>query len=163
MSPGLLLCIGGLLPSDDGVNNIIALAWTDLYPPGGGQISYETRGSAPNRRLIISYTAVPWCCEVGVDRVTSQVILYERRSLIEIHTTHQDAEHIYTQGVENADGTVAAFLSGRMAADYGLVNDAVRFRHEVGRSDCPTNTRRPGFPGAVPLQSKALCAAPPST
>ena len=120
-------CIGGLLPSDDGVNNIIALAWTDLYPPGGGQISYETRGSAPNRRLIISYTAVPWCCEVGVDRVTSQVILYERRSLIEIHTTHQDAEHIYTQGVENADGTVAAFLSGRMAADYGLVNDAVRF------------------------------------
>jgi hypothetical protein len=59
--------------------------------------------------------------------VTSQVILYERRSAIEIHTTHQDAGHIYTQGVENADGTAAAFLSGRVAADYGLVNDAVRF------------------------------------
>jgi hypothetical protein len=120
-------CSGGVLPSDDGVNNLIALAWTDLYPPGGGQIAYETRGSAPNRRLIISYTAVPWCCEAGVDRVTSQVILYERRSAIEIHTTHQDAGHIYTQGVENADGTAAAFLSGRAAADYGLVNDAVRF------------------------------------
>ena len=120
-------CSGGVLPSDDGVNNIIAVAWTDLYPPGGGQIRYETRGSAPNRRLVISYAALPWCCEIGADRVTSQVILHERRGGIEIHTSHQDPGNIYTQGVENADGTVAAFLSGRVAADYGLVNDAVRF------------------------------------
>jgi len=119
-------CSGGVLPSDEGINNIIALAWTDLYPPGGGVIAWETRGRAPARRLVVSFTGVPWCC--GFEpQVTTQVILYERRGRIEIHTKHQDAGHIYTQGVENAEGTVAAFLPGRVAADYGLDNDGVRF------------------------------------
>ncbi len=120
-------CGGGVIPSDDGLNNLIALAWTDLYPPGGGEIAYETRGTGPHRRLVVSYTGVPLFGEAAT--VTTQVILYERKNVIEIHTAHQDlaAFHIYTQGIENADGTVAAFIDGRVAADYSLTNDAVRF------------------------------------
>lgn len=56
---------GGMLPSDDGINNIIALAWTDLYPPGGGVIAWETHGRAPARRLVVSFTGLPWCCGFG--------------------------------------------------------------------------------------------------
>src|SRR6185503_5346595 len=61
--------------------------------------------------------------------VTTQVILYEKKDVIEIHTAHQDlaVDHVYTQGIENADGTVAAFIPGRVAANYSLTNDAVRF------------------------------------
>jgi hypothetical protein len=120
-------CSGRVIPSDDGMNNLIALAWTDLYPPGGGEIAYETRGTAPNRRLIVSFSGISWFPEFGMSRVTTQLILRERKSVIEIHTTHQEPGHIYTQGVENADGTVAAFIGGRVAADYGLDRDGVRF------------------------------------
>ena len=120
-------CSGGVIPSDDGLNNLIALAWTDLYAPGGGRIAYELRGSGPKRRLVVSFSEMPWFPEIGVPRVTSQLILHEHKDLIEIHTTHQDAGYIYTQGVENADGTVAAALAGRVAASYGLDRDAVRF------------------------------------
>ena len=62
---------------------------------------------------MISYEAISWCCEEGGNRVTSQLILYERKGVIEIHTAHQDAGQVYTQGVESADGEVAAFLPGR--------------------------------------------------
>jgi len=120
-------CDGGVIPSDDGLNNLISLAWTDLNPSGGGEIAFETRGTAPNRRLVVSYTGVPVFGEAAT--VTTQLILYERKNVIEIHTAHQDLSesHVYTQGVENAAGTAAAFIDGRVASNYGLTNDAVRF------------------------------------
>jgi hypothetical protein len=120
-------CDGGVIPSDDGLDDLIALAWTDLYPPGGGSISYETRGAAPQRRLIVSFTGVPVFGETAT--VTSQLILREREGAIEIHTAHQDAPafHVVTQGVENLGGTVAAFVQGRVAASYRLQRDAVRY------------------------------------
>jgi hypothetical protein len=118
-------CSGRLIPSDDGINNIIAVAWTDLNPSAGGQISYETRGKAPRRRLIVSFDQVPWFA--GPTAVTTQAILYEKTNKIEVHTDVQLAGRIYTQGVENADGTLAAFLPGRVAASVGLDDDAVEF------------------------------------
>jgi hypothetical protein len=119
-------CSGRLIPSNDGINNIIAVAWTDLNPTQGGQISYETRGTAPDRRLIVSFNQVPWFFN-GPGIVTSQVILYEGSNNIEIHTDEQPAGKTYTQGVENAEGTVAAFLEGRVEASFGLDDDAVLF------------------------------------
>jgi len=53
-------------------------------------------------------------------------VLYRRLSGLSV-TTHQDPGRIYTQGVENATGTVSGSLAGRVAADYGLEHDAVRF------------------------------------
>ncbi|MEJ7810421.1 MAG: calcium-binding protein [Gemmatimonadaceae bacterium] len=126
-SMGQGCCSGGVIPVPDDVNNIIAAAWTDLYPPGGGQIAYETRGQAPNRRLVVSFRQLPWYPEAGIDRVTTQIILYEGTNVIEIHTARQSAGHIYTQGVEDATGTRAAFLPGRVAANFGLLQSAVRF------------------------------------
>ena len=123
-------CNGRPLPSNDGINNIIAAAWTDLYPPGTtiAEIRHETRGTAPNRRFIVDYILVPEFAS-SVPRVTTQIILYEADSSIEIHTTEMDplSSHVYTQGVENADGTIAFFLPGRVAANFSLFRDAVRF------------------------------------
>jgi N-acetylneuraminic acid mutarotase len=125
-------CVGRTIPLADDFNNVIAAAWTDLSTAGGGLISYETRGRAPSRYLIVSYQDVPWCCETGTNRVSTQIILYEGSNAIEIHTANQSAGHIYTQGAEDATGTRAVFLPGRVAANYGLVNDAVRFTTVLG-------------------------------
>jgi hypothetical protein len=119
-------CTGRAIPEADGLDNIIAGAWTDLYPPGGGSITYETRGTAPNRRFVVSYSTMPWCCS-GPAQVTTQIILYEGTDRIEVMTATQNAGHTYTQGVENAGGTIAYSRPGRSAADYGLTNDGVEF------------------------------------
>jgi N-acetylneuraminic acid mutarotase len=144
-------CTGRTIPLADDFNNIIAAAWTDLFPPGapsGGGVFYETRGRAPNRYLIVAYQEVPWYQEVGTNRVTTQIILYEGTNLIEIHTANQSAGHIYTQGIENASGTQAAFVPGRVASNYGLTNDAVRFSTDVSgswTSRAPLPTARRGM------------------
>ncbi len=140
-------CTGGTIPLNDGLNNIIAAAWTDLYPPGGGGIFYETRGQAPNRYLIVAYQNLPWYGEEGTNRVTTQIVLYEGSNAIEIHTTNQSAGHIYTQGVEDAGGVQAAFVPGRSAANYELANDAVRFTTAgnfwTTRASLPSARQRP--------------------
>jgi N-acetylneuraminic acid mutarotase len=141
-------CAGRTMPLNDGINNIIAAAWTDLYSSGGGGIFYETRGQAPNRFLVVAYQNLPWCCEFGVNRVTTQIVLYEGSNAIEIHTTNQSVGHIYTQGVEDTNGFQAAFLSGRSAANYGLTSDAVRFTTSgnfwTARAPLPSARQGPG-------------------
>lgn len=117
----------GDIPSSDTPNNLIAFAWTDLYPPGGGTITYETRGIAPNRKMVVNIDNSDWCCTIGEPKVTAQVILYEGSNIIEIHTAELTPGQTYTQGIENADGKEAYFVSGRVASDFGLFNDAVRF------------------------------------
>jgi len=117
-------CSGRTMPAADGINNIIAASWTDLYPPGGGTIQYQTLGAAPSRRFVVTWSNMPWCCS-GPAHVTTQIILYEGTDRIEIMTARQDAGHIYSQGAENISGTVAYSRPGRSAADYALTNDGV--------------------------------------
>lgn len=141
-------CSGRPIPLNDDFNNIIAAAWTDLSSTYGGLISYETRGQAPNRYLVVAYQDVPWFGdEPAVSRVTSQIVLYEGSNTIEIHTTHQSTGHIYTQGVEDATGLFGAVVAGRSAANYGLVNDAVRFttigNFWTARAAAPVARQRP--------------------
>jgi PKD repeat protein len=124
-------CHGMGLPVFDEINHMIALAWVDLVPQRG-QISFETRGEAPNRRLIVNYANVPVFNEGG-RTVTAQLILYERTNVIELHTTSQPSmtRHRVTQGAENQPATEAAFVQGRVASGaYSLTNDAVRFSGE---------------------------------
>ena len=145
-------CAGQPIPFNDIINNIIAAAWTDLYPPGGGGIFYETRGQAPNRFLVVAYQNLPWYRESGTNRVTTQIVLYEGSNAIEIHTTNQSAGHIYTQGAEDAGGVEAAFIPGRSAANYALTNDAVRFttfgNFWTARFPLPSPRQRPAVTAA---------------
>lgn len=45
---------------------------------GGGRVTYEMRGNAPRRRLVVSFAGQ------GVLRVTLQLIVYERTGIIEV-------------------------------------------------------------------------------
>ena len=45
---------------------------------GGGRVAYEVRGSAPRRRLVVSFA------EPGVVRVTLQLTVHQRTGIIEV-------------------------------------------------------------------------------
>lgn len=131
--------ITGNIPAADNPNNIIALAWTDWNPARApGSIRYETRGVAPNRRLVLEFAGVP---EVGgLGRLTSQLVLHEGSNIVTVYTTSMNitaGSHRITQGVENPAGTSAAFdsitnaingiTSPRVRGFFNLTRDAVRF------------------------------------
>src|SRR5688572_684262 len=122
-------CKGGMIPSNDLTNNIIALGWSDWRPQlVVGGIKWETRGEAPNRRFVLQYNNVPEFGSTG--RLTVQLVLYEETNDIEIHSTVLStfrSDHILTQGIENATGQLSASLPGRVRQFFKLNNDAVRF------------------------------------
>ena len=81
-----------------------------------GTVSYETIGSAPNRKLVVNFNSAASCCGHGTPDVTVQAILYEGTNVVEIHTTHLEVggpDVILTQGLENENGTVASFVTAR--------------------------------------------------
>ena len=144
-------CNGKSVPVLDGFNNMIALAWVDLFP-APGQISFETRGVAPQRRLIVNFDQVLLVNENN-KRVTMQLILFEGTNAIEIHTTSKAplTRHLATQAAENAVGDDAAFIQGRVASNlWAVSNDAVRFSGEVVVVNNPPSANAGGNAGAEP-------------
>ncbi|MES2800792.1 MAG: HYR domain-containing protein [Bacteroidota bacterium] len=121
-------CQGGIIPTNDGINNLIAFSWNDLYPPGAGSITYETVGVSPNRQLLVNFNGIPHCCGGAPPYNTGQIILYESSNNIEIHSTEvSDDGSIHTQGIENEDGTIGVFTPGLNATNGLLANQAYRF------------------------------------
>ncbi|MDC8004567.1 HYR domain-containing protein [Aureisphaera galaxeae] len=124
-------CDGDMIPDNNTPNNIIALAWEDLDPGNGGQptenvIRYATLGTAPNRILVVEYFNVDHFSD-GLN-VTTQAQLYEGTNRIEIHTTEMPTNgDPHTQGVENANGTLATATPGRNAEVWAVTNDYVAF------------------------------------
>ena len=111
-------CSGLTIPSADGVDNIIAWGWNDLYPPGSGTITYETVGVAPNRMLLVTFTSQWHCCS-GPAINTGQIILYETTNVIEIHNGEITSDgSTNTQGIENAAGTIAYATPGRNSTTW---------------------------------------------
>ncbi|MBN1667994.1 MAG: hypothetical protein JW862_12940 [Anaerolineales bacterium] len=77
-------CSGDQLPDDDPPDGLIAGFWTDLSPSQGGDVYYQTIGSAPGRRFILQYQDI--CDYEGCDqRITFQIKLFEGSNVIEIH------------------------------------------------------------------------------
>ncbi len=75
-------------------DRVIAPYWEDLNPSSGGQITYETIGSAPNRQFVASWVDVARYGSGG--SYTFQVILYETSNEIK-----------FQYGAGNANGTSA--------------------------------------------------------
>ena len=110
-------------------NNLIALAWGQLNFQQGSAVTYETLGTAPNRKLVVNFRGVGGGETLDL---TAQAMLYEGSNVIELHTTVLDdcCGLSYVQAVENAAGTVAAYYMDRSYISDGsfpLINDAVRF------------------------------------
>jgi hypothetical protein len=69
----------------------IALGWSDLYPLRRRRLAYEVRGDASRRRLVLSLAGTPHSSQLGVRRLTAQLVLYERTGMIDVHTRCDDA------------------------------------------------------------------------
>lgn len=127
-----------VLPTATLPDNIIAAVWDDLDPNVGGTIRYKEIGTAPNRIMVVDYLNVPHWTSSGnsTDMISTQVQLYEGTNRIEIHTSRADSDGATrTQGIENADGTLAFTVSGRNGVDWNLPSgstDYVAFEPIIG-------------------------------
>lgn len=116
-------CTAQSLPDPNGPNNLIAALWENLNTDEFSDYSYETIGTAPDRKLVVGFYAYTDC----FDLAESQIILYEGSNVIEIHSYYYYACYQSTQGIENADGTVAYFDPDRNQDYYSLNDDFIAF------------------------------------
>ena len=156
----------GPIPNAKLPNNIIAFAWTDWSPnlvPDG--IRYARRGTAPHRRFVLQFNHVPEYTGFQAPKgwLTTQVVLEENTNTITIYTNTMSFSvrgRVVTQGIENADGTKAAWadsvadstgtMHSRVLGVYSLTNDAVRFTP-------------PGPPVVTAPENKTIPTSPAST
>jgi hypothetical protein len=104
------------IPSPSAPLNAIFLPWQDLWPTGGGTISYATYGTAPFRRFVVSFYQVP-LYQCYTDLFTGQVKLYETTNTIEFHLQNKDMCAQWNGGhailgAQNVSGTAAAVVPG---------------------------------------------------
>tara|TARA_B110000211_G_C14077401_1_gene552847 strand:+ start:118 stop:2418 length:2301 start_codon:yes stop_codon:yes gene_type:complete len=79
-------CSGKVIPSADSNSRMgagIAAWWEDLNPRSGGSVEYLTKGTSPNRELIIQFTDVPAYSNSG--RNTFQYKIKENDNSVEVH------------------------------------------------------------------------------
>jgi hypothetical protein len=99
-------CSGQPLPTPGSPDGIIAGWWDDLYPPGGGSITYQTLGSPGSRVFIAEFKNVP---EFGAPNALStfEFKLFEGTNDIEVHYPNvQSNGNTHAAGIENQTGTV---------------------------------------------------------
>lgn len=99
-------CTGDPLPDPNTPNGTIAGWWEDLDPgEAGAEFYYETMGTAPNRRFLVSVINVQHF--PSDNPVTLQYKLYETTGVIEVHylAAPGDGAGTHSAGVENQDGS----------------------------------------------------------
>ncbi len=106
--------------------NCIMLSWEDINPATGGQVLYQTIGTAPNRKLVFTFDNVPYFNSTIT--MTSQIVIYEGSNVIDNHITDK-ALHINpsVQGIHNLLGTSATVVPGRNATVWSASNESVRY------------------------------------
>jgi len=106
----------GSFPNASQPNGVVAAYWTDLYPSSGYYMRYQTTGTAPNRKLIVS-AHLTWYSNRNA-WVDYQIVLFEGTNKIWTTITSQGWTRTATQGVENHTGTLAATPPGRNLASF---------------------------------------------
>ncbi|MFT6399079.1 MAG: hypothetical protein ACJAYU_003842, partial [Bradymonadia bacterium] len=113
-------CSGDVIPSPDSNDGLVALAWGDLYPPGGQNITYRTQGAAPLRQFVVSFGGVPDCCTstlTEANAVRGQMIFNEASNVIDVICEDCVGDgRTFTVGAENLDGTDAVLIQRSTAA-----------------------------------------------
>lgn len=107
---------GGNIP-----RNCIMAPWQDWEPGVGGNVMYQTTGTAPFRRLVVSYLNVPmYGCNQNLG--TFQIVLYECSNLIEVFILSKPPCSFVggnaVLGVHNATGTIATTVTGRNSTNW---------------------------------------------
>lgn len=111
--------------------NTIMGAWQDINPGAGGTVKYAVYGTAPFRRLSVSWYNVPMFSCTG-QLYSSQIIIYETTNIIETHILNKslctgwnsgNAVH----GLHDPTGTVAIVVPGRNNTQWTATNEGRRF------------------------------------
>lgn len=111
--------------------NCIMGPWEDWHPGIGGAVRYQTLGTAPNRRLVVSWQNVPmFSCTTTLG--SFQIVIHETTGLIENHLTNKPncpawAGGTGTQGVHNNAGTIAFVAPGRNSTQWTTTNESTAF------------------------------------
>ena len=146
--------------------NCIMGPWQDWHPGVGGQIRYQTQGTAPCRRLVVSFTSLPFfSCTSTLG--TFQIVLYEGTNIIENHITNkpactQWAGGTAVQGIHNLPGTAAVTVSGRNSTAWTTTNNAWRYTPN-GNNVTPTLTwYQVGNPTPIATNVPTITVTPPA-
>ena len=110
--------------------------WSDWDPIQGGEIRYETIGTAPNRALVVSWIDVPLFgifCNTFQGKF--QIVLRETTNIIENNIEYKTncpdggagGSDIAVQGIHNIDGTVAVVVPGRNATGWEATNESHQY------------------------------------
>ena len=66
---------------DSNLNRTLRILGADLDPSAGGQVTWATLGSAPNRRFVVTWSNVPeWSWSGGTGSLNLQLVVYENGS-----------------------------------------------------------------------------------
>ena len=111
--------------------NCIMGPWQDWHPGIGGQVRYQTSGTAPCRKLTVSWIGVPMYSCTNLQG-TFHIVIYESSNYIESYIANkpscpQWAGGTAVQGIHNAAGTQAVPVPGRNSTVWSTVNNAWRW------------------------------------
>jgi Secretion system C-terminal sorting domain len=125
------VAIPSTTPTD--IRNTIMGPWHDIDPSVTGTIRYNTYGTAPNRRFVVSWNNVAmFSIACNAQRFTGQITLYETSNIIDNFINQKPVCASWNngdavQGLHDRTGTVAVPVAGRNNTNWTASNDARRF------------------------------------
>ena len=111
--------------------NTIMGPWQDINPGSGGTVKYQLYGTAPFRRLVVSWYNVPMFSCTG-QLYSSQIKIFESTNIIESHILNKSICSTWNtgnavHGLHNSTGTIAVIVPGRNNTAWSTSNEGKRF------------------------------------
>lgn len=137
------------IPVDYEPNNFIAALWDDLDPATAGTVHWLTSGTAPNRKFVVQWTAVPHWGVVGGQ--TFEVILEETTNAVVLQYGAQAGTYAggnsATIGLEYGDGSAGTQFAFNTA---NAVSNGLALRYTVGDGSATPVPAATCAPAATP-------------
>ena len=116
------------IPNVTAPRDCIMLSWEDLNPSSGGQVLYQTIGTAPNRKMVLTFDNIPYFGSTATGSLSSQVVLFEGSNLIENHIINKPLHtNNSIQGIHGPLGLNATTVAGRNSTIWSANNESVRY------------------------------------
>lgn len=117
------------------LKNTIMSCWEDLYQPAGGNIYFQTLGTAPNRIAVVFFDGLSkfsTSCQTPDICYTGAILLFEGSNRIEMHISNKTVCTAWgggtaVQGVNNSTGTIGIATPGRNNTMFSIQNDGRRY------------------------------------
>ncbi|NDC41878.1 MAG: hypothetical protein EBZ77_10065, partial [Chitinophagia bacterium] len=113
------------IPDGSAPEGMVALFWQDLIV-SSGTIRYQTLGTTPNRKFVVSFNAIPDIS--GYGNHSGQIILYETLNYIDILINSNPASYDnVTCGVQDLTGSNGIAAPGHNGVPFSATREAWRF------------------------------------